>query len=292
MNLGLVLSGGGVKGAAHIGVLKALQEENIKFNYLAGTSSGSIVASLYACGYNSDEIYDLFKKYCKEINYIDFKNLLKIFWNLILKRKLLVEGLNSGKKLEKIIKKACEEKNIENINQIDFNLIVPAVDLYNGSIYYFCSKKNKFNNRQILDDEKYIYDVELAKAVKSSCSYPGIFSPTKFKNTLLIDGGVRDNTPWKKLKEYGADKTLSICFETTSSAEKIKTNLMDNVIRSIEIEMHELTAYELEGADCILKIKTEKISLLDSSKIDYLYNLGYQETKRKIKEIKNTLNID
>ena len=67
MNLGLALSGGGVKGAAHIGVLKALEEEKIKVDYIGGTSSGSIVATLYAAGYKPDEIYTIFRKYCKKI---------------------------------------------------------------------------------------------------------------------------------------------------------------------------------------------------------------------------------
>ena len=68
MKLAMCLAGGGVKGAAHIGVLRALEEANIKYDYITGTSSGSIVASLNAMGYNSDEIYQLFKKYCKKIS--------------------------------------------------------------------------------------------------------------------------------------------------------------------------------------------------------------------------------
>lgn len=66
MKLGVCLAGGGVKGAAHIGAIKALEENNIKFDYISGTSSGSIVAALYASGYKTDEIYDIFKKYCKK----------------------------------------------------------------------------------------------------------------------------------------------------------------------------------------------------------------------------------
>ena len=62
MKLGICLAGGGVKGAAHIGAIKALEENNIKFQYISGTSSGSIVAALYACGYTTDEIYNIFKK--------------------------------------------------------------------------------------------------------------------------------------------------------------------------------------------------------------------------------------
>ena len=73
MKLGLSLSGGGVKGAAHIGVLKALEENNIKIDYIGGTSSGSIVATLYAVGFSPDEIYEIFKKYCKKIKYIEEK---------------------------------------------------------------------------------------------------------------------------------------------------------------------------------------------------------------------------
>ena len=68
MSLAVCLAGGGVKGAAHIGVLKAIEEENLEYDYITGTSSGSIVASLNAMGYNSDEIYKLFKKYSKKLD--------------------------------------------------------------------------------------------------------------------------------------------------------------------------------------------------------------------------------
>ena len=62
MKLGLCLAGGGIKGAAHIGAIKALREAGVHFEYISGTSSGSIVATLYACGYSTDEIYVAFKK--------------------------------------------------------------------------------------------------------------------------------------------------------------------------------------------------------------------------------------
>lgn len=78
MKLGLSLSGGGVKGSAHIGVIKALEEENIKIDSIAGTSSGSIVASLYAMGFSADEMYAIFKKYCKKIKYVDWWNIVDV----------------------------------------------------------------------------------------------------------------------------------------------------------------------------------------------------------------------
>lgn len=289
MKLGLALSGGGIKGAAHIGVLKALEENNIKIDYISGTSSGSIVATLYACGYNPDEIYKLFKKYCKEINYVEFSSIFKIIKDLIIKRKIEIEGLNSGKKLKKIIKKACDEKNINNINQIKFNLTIPAVDLENGNVLYFCSKninKEKYH-RNISDEDKYIYNADISKVVRSSCSYPGIFSPEKFRNTKLIDGGIRENTPWKKLKEFGADKVISVIFETYNKTEKKNKNLIEVMMYSIEIMGHELSNYEINGTDYLLKIKTPKISLLDISQIELLYNLGYEETKKQLKKFLN-----
>ena len=99
MKLGLCLAGGGVKGAAHIGALKAFEEEKIEFDYISGASSGSIVATLYAIGYTADEIYQLFKKYCKKIKYIEFGNLAKGFIGMITRKKIVIDGLNSGKEI-------------------------------------------------------------------------------------------------------------------------------------------------------------------------------------------------
>ena len=200
--------------------------------------------------------------------------------------KILIEGLNSGEKIEKIINKFCEKNKIKNINQIKNNLIIPAVDIYNGNIYYFCSENMcKNNNKKISNNIKYIYDIEIGKAVRASCSYPGVFAPTEFNNTKLMDGGIRENTPWRELKNCGADKVLCVCFETEAKEKKEEKNIIDVIMASIEIMDRELANYELEGIDYLLNIKTKKISLLDSSKIDFLYNLGYEETKKKIQTI-------
>ena len=67
-----------------------MEEENIKINYISGTSSGSIVASLYAMGYRPEEIYNLFKKYSKKIKYVDFKNILKFIYGIFVKRKIII----------------------------------------------------------------------------------------------------------------------------------------------------------------------------------------------------------
>lgn len=276
-----VYHGGGVKGAAHIGVLKAFEEQRIEFDYISGTSSGSIVASLYAIGYSADEIYNIFKKYCRQIKLFDLGNILKSILDIFIKNKFTMDGLNSGKKLEKIMEKTCKEKNIENISEVKKCLLIPSVDLNNGEIYIFSSCNN--DKRNYSDKIIYINNIEIWKAVRASCGYPGVFSPYKYKSTELIDGGIRENIPWKELKKIGVDKVISVVF---SKDKKIKNekNIIDVIDNSLDILCHELSAYELEGADYLIDINTIDVSLLDFKKIDYLYELGYKCGKKYIQE--------
>lgn len=286
MKLGLCLAGGGVKGAAHIGVLKAFEEENIDFDYLAGTSSGSIIVTLYSIGYTADEIYKFFKEYCKHIKYIDGINIFSILKGLIINKKLNITGLNNGNKLEEIIKNICIERNVKLISDIKKKIVIPSVDLNDGKIYLFSSFNNIYNNKRNYSD-KIIYDndIEIWRAVRASCSYPGIFMPYNYKDTQLIDGGIRENVPWRELKEMGVDKVISIVF-SKKIEKKDNKNVLDVISSSIDILCHELSNYELNGADFLLKLNTKDISLLDITKIDHLYEMGYWHTKNKMKEIK------
>jgi len=288
MKLGISLSGGGVKGAAHIGVLKALEEEKINIEYISGTSAGSIVAVLYASGFSTDEIYELFKEYGKKIKYIDFKNVFRFAIGAITRGKFVINGLNSGKIIEKLINLNCSKKQIYNIKDIKRPLLIPSVDLHTGEIYIFSSleKRNVYS-----DKIRYINDINIGKAVRCSCSYPGVFSPCKYNETELIDGGIRENVPWRETKKLGADKVLSVVFES-EIREKCCDNIIDVISNSINILCHELSNYELIGADYLLKIKSGNIKLLDTKKIEELYNIGYKQTKEKIVDIKSRFFIE
>lgn len=288
MSIGICFAGGGIKGVAHIGALKALEEENIKFDYIAGTSSGSIIACLYSVGYNSNEIYEIFKKYINKINYFEIKNVIKLILGILIKRKIIITGLNSGKKIEKLINRECAKKEINNINQINRKLLIPCVNLKTGNVHIFSSIKNR-NRKEYSDNIIYENNINIGKAVRASCSYPGVFSPCEIQNDYMVDGGIRENVPWKELKECGAQKVISIVFQNEIK-EKNKINMFDVVSSSMELLCRELSNYELNGADYLLKIKTKNISLLDKTKLDYLYNLGYIETKGKIREIKELIN--
>lgn len=285
MKKGLCLAGGGVKGAAHIGAIKAFEEENIHFEYVGGTSSGSIVACLYAVGFSSDEIYNIFKKYCKKIKYVDILQIFKLIFGLLFTGRVIISGLNSGKQIEKLINKVCNEKNIYNITDIKKTLVIPSVDLCNGNVICFtsCNIENR-----ISDEILFVNDIEIGKAVRGSCSYPVVFCPCKYKDTKLIDGGVRENVPWKELKDLGADKVINIIFDDDIN-ETCSKNLVEVAGRSLSLIGRELSNYELEGTDYNVKIKSNKVGLLDMSKIDELYELGYRQTKIEINNIKKQI---
>lgn len=288
MNYGICFSGGGIKGAAHIGAIKALEEENLKFDYISGTSSGSIIATLYAAGYSSDEMLKFFKKYAKKIKYVDPKNILILLINLFIKRKIVIKGFNEGTIIEKLLNKELNKKNIKNISDIKKELLIPSIDINTGEINVFISKENR---AKYLDNIIYINNVNIGKAVRASCSYPVVFSPCKIDEKQLVDGGLRENVPWKLTKEKGADKVLSIIFDEEKNKKNYCKNILEVASNSLGILCHEISNYDLEGADYLLKIKTEKVQLLDYKKIDELYLKGYEQTKQKIKEIKNKLNL-
>ena len=285
MRVGLCLSGGGIKGAAHIGVIKALEEENIKIDCISGTSSGSIVASMYAMGYKSDEIFDFFKIYGKEISKINRCLILKLIFGLIFRKKICIEGLNDGNKLGEIISKQARKKNIRLISDIKMPVLIPSVNLYDGSINLFTSLKN---TRRYSDEVIAINNIEIGKAVQASCAYPGIFCPVNINGKKLVDGGIRENTPWKALKEIGAQKIISIVFEEEKRPKK-KVNILDCITGSMGIMMHELYNYEIEGIEYLLKINTKDVWLLEIEKTKELYNLGYKTAKKEMNKIKKYL---
>ena len=278
---GLCLSGGGIKASAHIGALKALEEEGIRFECVSGASSGSIIATMYALGYNSDEMWEMFQIYCKKIKYVDWINVFKIIVGLVFERKIIVNGLNRGKIVEQIMKEICMEKGIYKINEIRMPLAIPMVDLQNGTVYIASSKENR---GLLLDNTEFITEIPIETAIRASCSFPGVFSPCEYNGLQLIDGGTRENLPWKPLKQIGADEVYGISFDTIYKNDDCCDSLIDVAERAMELQGRELSMYEKEGINKEIRIQSKKVSLLDSSKIYELYRIGYQQTKNQIKK--------
>ncbi len=276
MKIGLALSGGGVKGAAHIGVLKAFQEHNINFDIVSGTSSGSIVAALYCMGYTPDEMLKLFNYFSK----IVVKN-SPTYTNPDGKKVLSINvgGFLSGENIAFAIKETAKYKHIKNMSEINKKILIPAVDVDN-------SKKYVFTNCD-LQGSKYIKTVPIEIAVRASSSYPGVFAPTLYDNHKFVDGGILDNIPVDELKNAGADYIIAVKFELNKDT-KVR-GVAKVTSKAIDIIFENTSKNETRDANYVLNINTKDVSLFDIKRINECYNYGYKQTLLQIQEIKNKI---
>lgn len=293
MSLGLALSGGGAKGAAHIGVIKALEEASIKIDYISGTSSGSIIAALYACGYSTKELIKFFNIYCNQIGDYDKMIGLKVL-STAFTGKIGIKGLAKGDKLEYIINSFCVRKKIFDICEVKFPLAIPCVDINTGEVIYYLSKQiNEKNNisRDIFDDvPTYKYNGKLSAIVRASSSFPGVFEPKIMDGRILVDGGVRVNTPVTVLRKMGADNVISVSFDKNKKYTDKGLNVISISLKAFDIMSHQVNEAELHLSDLIIRPKIpSNISLLDCSKTNFLIKTGYLETKNMLTDIKRII---
>ena len=282
MRIGLVLSGGGIKGIAHAGVLQCLQDYGIDIDLIGGTSSGSIVAMLYGMGYAPKEIYNIFKKYAKEIIGINKGYIIKGIKGAIFKRKLELKGLNKGDKLEKIFKKLGDRVNCNNIQDIKNIIIaIPTLNIIKEQkcIFTNCSQIDKKEG-----NIEYIRNIEISKAVRASSSFPGIFSPCEYKEYLFLDGGAIDNTPVNEIRKCGSDKIITVNFKEDKLKEKY--NVLDVAAKTIDIMCLAMNKDNLKSSDITIEVNTNNTGLLDTKRIDECYKAGYEATIKKISQIK------
>lgn len=276
MKLGLALAGGGVKGAAHIGAIKALEENGIQVEAIAGTSIGSIVASLYAMGYSTEKMLEIFKYFAKDI----MKTSAGYFaTNLKQSKRLLGYGILSGENTETALKECAREKNIKNMSDIKMPISIPTVDIVN-------SKKYVFTNADFKEDY-YIKDALIEKAVRASSSYPGVFAPCAYKGHKFVDGGLLDNVPAGEVRKLGAEKVLTIKF--SAGLEYEPKNIYEVAFKSIDILFDGRSQEAIKESDMVIDLDLSEASVFNIKKIDYCYNIGYITTIAKMKEIKDML---
>ncbi len=277
MKLGLALSGGGVRGIAHAGVLRALEENNIKVDMIGGTSCGSLVASLYAMGYSPYYIYILFKKYAKEIAGINMVTFATGLNSILLNKKLKISGLNTGESIEKIYDELAAKKGIKTIADIKMPIAIPTVDISESNEYVFTNKIPSRNKKFYIDN------ITIGKAVRASSSFPVVFSPCEFENHKFLDGGTLDNVPTLQVKKLGAEKVISINFDADTIDEE--SNVMDIVMKSLDIMGNKISEKGLQNSDLILTVPSDKTGLLDIDKIDKCYSLGYETAMKNMDKI-------
>lgn len=285
MKIGIALSGGGIRGIAHAGVLDALEKNNIKIDIIGGTSCGAIIASLYAMGYSPYHIYTLFKRYAKKIAKMNSAPILSGIKNIIWNKKISITGLRNGKNIEEIYNEYATRKGIKSISQIKMPIVIPTVDITESKEYIFTNNipQNATNKNQ------YITDISVGKAIRASSSFPAFFSPCKVEKHAFMDGGAMDNIPVREVKNQGADKVIAVKFDADQIDEE--SNIMDIVMKTIDIMGSKISEESLEMSDYILNVYTDKVGLLDVEKLDKCYKYGYDCVMKRIDDIKKKLEI-
>ncbi|MBC7765112.1 MAG: patatin-like phospholipase family protein [Hyphomonadaceae bacterium] len=298
MKIGIALSGGGVRGAAHIGVLKALHEAGIKIDMISGTSAGAIVAALYAIGHDVLEIERIFmdiardnrkfryplssfiSRFDNELIDVDLVGLSLFLMHTIFNHSKDFSGLLYGNKLENIIRACCEKKGKLKFKDALMPLAIPAVDIHTAETVMFTNVKI---------DGCCLNDVEIAHAVRASSSFPVVFKPKRIGNRLLVDGGIGDNIPVAILERMGAEFVIAIDLGYDGPAREDIHNIFDISQQAINILTYRLAQYQVSSASYIIAPKILNVSLLDTTKIQYCIEQGYEATRESIKHLKQTL---
>ena len=277
MKIGLALSGGGVRGAAHIGAIKALKENGIKIDAVAGTSAGSIVAALLGMGYTTDEMIKLFNYFSKSVMAISPKYM---FSGIKEKRGIKLGGLTTSFNIESAIEEAGKLKNIKTIKDIKLPISIPATDLISD-------REIIFTNCNELKGEEYIHDIEIGKAVRASSTFPGMYAPFDYKKYQFVDGGIFDNLPVVEAKKLGIDKVIAIKFKLKSPR---KQNTIYNIaMQSLDLMTENLIKDSINKSDYVIEIDLRDVKPFNISKLEFCYREGYTQTLDNIIKLKREL---
>ncbi|MGM0428432.1 MAG: patatin-like phospholipase family protein [Thermodesulfobacteriota bacterium] len=245
--IGLALGGGAVLGAAHIGVLKAIDELNIPVHFLSGTSIGAFISAFYGFGKSWEEI----ESFTKDLNWLDLTGL-----------SIPKLGLLSNKKLGDVIKKSIGDVNIEDA---EIPIAMVATDITSGE-------------KVILSKG----DVEIA--VMASTCIPGIFIPVEIDNRLLVDGGIVENVPVTPLKKMGADFIISVDLNAEHPYKKPE-NIVEVLLRTFDFTLKAATKLQTEKVDIQIKPDLSQFNMVDMNQADELIHIGYVEAKKALKNI-------
>ncbi|MBO5349415.1 MAG: patatin-like phospholipase family protein [Clostridia bacterium] len=285
MKIGVALAGGGLKGVAYVGALKAFEELGIKLDYISGTSSGSMIATLYSIGCSSEEIKNIIIESYKGLIKIPKKPIIASVGTYLTKKQLKLQGLISGERVENLVQNVAEEKNYKNINDIKIPLAIATVDTISTKECIFMSKNYNLQN----DNIDYIYDISIGKAVRSSMAFPGIFTTSKFGKYNFIDGGTKDNLPVKVLKDMGADITIGLSFKL-DDYDAENQNVLSILLRTVDIfSLKDVLAAQKE-ADMAIEIDAKGTSLMEIDNIDKCIQIGYDSIMENKEAILKLIN--
>lgn len=242
--VGVALGGGAVYGAAHVGVLRALEEAGISIDYIAGTSIGAFIAAMYACGKSLDEIEE---------------TLIELDWLDISRFKLSRLGLLSNDKLGEQFEKSTD---IREFDDTRIPLGVVATDISSG-------------------DRVALTDGDIAQAVRASTCVPGVFIPVERNDRLLVDGGLVDNVPVSLVRELGANYAIGVDLSRSRSYQK-PADLVDVLVNSIDIAIDNATRLQTSDVDLLITPKLSSGSRTDTGRVAELAEDGYSSTCKQL----------
>ena len=241
MKIGLTLSGGGARGISHIGVLKALEEYNVRIDCISGTSTGALVGALYAYGYSAEKILDT-------VIATKIFSSLRPAWSWT--------GLVNIMNLEELILKLMPENSFD---ALKIPMTIATTNLNTGRAEYFTSGN-------------------LIPCILASCCVPVIFAPVQLNGQHYVDGGITDNLPSKILRDQCELLIGSHC-NFISSEHDVK-NFRSVIERSLLIGISGNTAVSKNLCDVLIEPpELGNTSAFDLSDIKRLYNIGYEFTR-------------
>lgn len=241
---GLALGGGAVLGAAHIGVLKAIDEHRIHINRIAGTSIGAFVAAFVAFGKSWEEIREI----ASELKWMDITGL-----------SLSRYALLSNEKLGELIVEHIGDRNIEDA---DIPLAMVAADIATG--------------------EKVVLDKgPVARAAMASTCIPGIFYPVEIDGRKLVDGGIVENVPVITLKSMGARKVIAVDLNARHAYGEPE-NILDVILNSFHYMMQAAATLQKEDADLLIEPDLSDFNRSNMDQVSDLMEKGYEDAKKAL----------
>lgn len=244
--IGLALSGGSVLGAAHIGVIRAIEELEIEISYVAGTSIGALVAASYAFGKDWKEM----KKFADELDWIE-----------VSKISLSNYGLLSNEKMGDKLKNSIGDVKFEDSK---IPLAVVAVNASNGK-------------------KKIIKEGKIAEAVMASSAIPGVFIPVEIDGELYVDGGVMENVPLTALEELGAKYDIAVDLNAAHKYQK-PDNVIDLVLNTFDMMLGNATQLQTKEADLLITPDLSEFDYIETDQVDELVEAGYKEAMEVLKK--------
>jgi NTE family protein len=267
--IGLVLSGGGAKGLAHIGVLKVIDSLGIKIDYIGGTSMGAVVGGLYASGYSGKDLEYLF-------NRINVDALLQDFTprnskNFYEKRNDEIYAVTLPFDKFKIGLPSGLSKGLYNFNLISrLTLHVSNVDDFkNLQIPFFCIATDAETGEEVVLDKG-----NLAKVLVTSGALPTLYNPIEIDGKLLIDGGVVNNYPVEELRKRGADFIIGVDVQDGLKGREQLKDVTSLLTQINSYSMAEKMAKKIKLTDIYIKPDIKGYNVISFEKVDELIPKG------------------